>query len=145
MGGHIKKVKEAYNKQERGRKAWKAKETSEKAREKAAKASEKKAKAQEANTKKVMKERLAKAAEKKAKAVKAEEMRTKVQERLAKKYERKIKAVKPPKKCEDCGPFKEQERKAKEKLAKAIAHERRLSPTVRGKPRKQQPNLKKSQ
>merc|ERR1712072_1608299 len=61
--GHIKKVKEAYNKQERGRKAWKAKETSEKAREKAAKASEKKAKAQEANTKKVMKERLAKAAE----------------------------------------------------------------------------------
>jgi len=143
--GHIKKVKEAYNKQERGRKAWKAKETSEKAREKAAKASEKKAKAQEANTKKVMKERLAKAAEKKAKAVKAEEMRTKVQERLAKKYERKIKAVKPPKKCEDCGPFKEQERKAKEKLAKAIAHEKKTKSDCERKAKEAAAKLKKSQ
>merc|ERR1712072_1684392 len=66
-------------------------------------------------------------------------------ERLAKKYERKIKAVKPPKKCEDCGPFKEQERKAKEKLAKAIAHEKKTKSDCERKAKEAAAKLKKSQ
>merc|ERR1712072_1510451 len=56
-----------------------------------------------------------------------------------------IKKVKPPKKCEDCGPFKEQERKAKEKLAKAIAHEKKTKSDCERKAKEAAAKLKKSQ
>merc|ERR1711990_1128187 len=45
----------------------------------------------------------------------------------------------------DCGPFKEQERKAKEKLAKAIAHEKKTKSDCERKAKEAAAKLKKSQ
>merc|ERR1712178_345975 len=115
---HIERVKKAYNKEYRGRLAAlkKAKEQEEK--KKMAQAAERKAKAKESATKKLMREKLAKALERKNKAVEKKQKQLQTEERLKKKFERQVKALlaRPKPKCENCGPIKEKEMKAKAEI-----------------------------
>merc|ERR1711907_706422 len=141
---HIERVKKAYNKEYRGRLAAlkKAKEFQEK--KKMAEAAERKAKAREAATKKQMREKLAKALERKNKAVEKKQKQVKTEERLKKKFERQVKALlaRPKPKCENCGPIKEKELKAKAEIRRLQALNKKIKADCERKAKEMAQKLK---